>query len=816
MADYNLGTASGSIRADTSQLKQASKDIAAFVDQTRAKLNELKGTKGLSLLTAAMKTEQEQIKAATAQFVQNSQKEITALQNAAKAKSDATKLEIQQSKTRIEQMRIEANERLQMLRQQERSSRQQQQGSYRQPMTAGMPAGMPFFASFTLMPFSAMAAAAGQQQLSNSLMTGGAALGIVDTLPIIDAQFKGITQRFKEMGGVMGVLGTVVNAVVSPLGLIAAGIAAVSLVLIEINRQFEEAKQKADAYVEAQVKLNQLIAQGATETDLQAQVDEQTGTRTGLIGARNTLIGYQASIDMMRALLADSEGAMTLATPGSASYSIAQQNRAAALGGLDSMSAELASKFPETGGNLDAVSIAIGGLNVKITEFDGSILGLEAAMQSAAVQANTAAAAETARRDMLISEAETFYSTKQQAMKWTRAQRDEEYQALDDRLNYVRSHYDTASAEQQAAYDQEINNIKAAQQAIASVTQSTADLALAASRTEALAKGIRDGVEQAQQAALSLTRTLEDRAIAAFKAMEDRLTSVSREAEDYARTRMYAIIDFLKEMEKAEEDYNKRVEEIQENFDEEEADRLEDHLLEMERIRRRAQTDILNAAMRLDAIGIYEAKRRRDEDLREAEEDYQLQKDRRKEAFEEQLEDEKQQFEDLKREREAAFREQLRREDEQRSIRQSREEADWQKQLSRQAQQYALEDQRRQQDYALRVAQMMQHNQILQGVVDAGLNGIRFAWNYVLGQIQSDTIAMGAGAVAGTPDHGSPWAGWAAATPMAAGGSRSTTSVRVDSIVLGDIGDRSDDQVVQLIDRGLRSFFAGGTIAMRG
>lgn len=156
-----------------------------------------------------------------------------------------------------------------------------------------------------------------------------------------------------------------------------------------------------------------------------------------------------------------------------------------------------------------------------------------------------------------------------------------------------------------------------------------------------------------------------------------------------------------------------------------------DHLKRLEDIRLRAQNSIRSASARLDALGIYEAQKAAEEELKTENDKYSEEKRRREQDFRDQLQQiAKERAETLRagqqalrdlqqqhaRERQsaiAAFNEKLRREDQQAALERNQQQQRW-----------ALEDQQRQAQFNKAETQTIMHQENLLSITAAGMTNI--------------------------------------------------------------------------------------------
>lgn len=238
---------------------------------------------------------------------------------------------------------------------------------------------------------------------------------------------------------------------------------------------------------------------------------------------------------------------------------------------------------------------------------------------------------------------------------------------------------------------------------------------------------------------IQMTRQAEDEARAAAREMEDFFIGRTRALEDFARQQAQALEDFMLDRQERIDDFNAQVTEMEleanddrqkriDEFNKEEKRRQEDHLRSMIRAARDvddaiAARDFLAAQKALQNMRDeeedfkIETQRRREDfeaQLKDLDDNLNKQRDKRKRDFDKQLQDMQVQF-DRRRQREIAdFNLRLSREDQDRALRMAREEQDRQ-----------IRNFRQQQDFQIQLAQLMDHNRIMQEIWNGGLNILR-------------------------------------------------------------------------------------------
>jgi hypothetical protein len=376
--------------------------------------------------------------------------------------------------------------------------------------------------------------------------------------------------------------------------------------------------------------------------------------------------------------------------------------------------------------------------------------------------------------------------------------------------------------------------------------------------TEALTgsvSGLADSVDAGQ---LRLQEYQEEQA----RVDADRALDVARAEEDYSRERTDKIADHYDDLAQLDQKYFEDRQDILDDMraakDETNQERLaaldeynqeaqrasRDHQKRIQDIQRSTQTDI--AAARLDAIGVDAAQRRGEEQLREENEQYKESERQRQEEFKDTLKQiERERSSKLKagaqalRDLDAQHARERAEKERQFWLELSREQQEYQIQQQRQQQDWQIEDQRRQQHYGVVETETGTHYSTLYGMTVTGFANIRAAWDAGMSLLASVTPPSPA---VGAPTYSAPIYGGGGYRPAYAGGGippvgrdvivgergpeyvRFMQPARVYSaaetrammsrgitwhgdinpvIQLGNIGGRSDRDLIALIKRGV-------------
>lgn len=243
----------------------------------------------------------------------------------------------------------------------------------------------------------AEAARRNQQAVAGS---GRSGLEAVDRAGSVGSQILGGLGQ-GEAANISGLVGDTVGALTSlspPMLAITAVGVALAPILGQINKEWEEGKERAKAYLAAQVDLNQLIAQGATTSDIQEQIDNLNAQIEGREATKGL---YQSILDEYDAF-ADEMNRRAQDDPGFA-----------AQGGIIELverRVELERQLSEaTGGNItsiDALRANLETFDQETQKLQGDLFLAAQSLNSAGVAANDAIARAQSAVDLIRSIAE--------------------------------------------------------------------------------------------------------------------------------------------------------------------------------------------------------------------------------------------------------------------------------------------------------------------------------------------------------------------------------------------------------------------------
>lgn len=557
--------------------------------------------------------------------------------------------------------------------------------------TARGMANMPTFIQFAFMPFASLARQFGADGLSKALFTMGDVAGVVDNAQIMGQTIQRLGNRLRAGDGIMsrlantagylfgGVFGNAAGNIASvvaafaPLGLAIGGL---SLLLGELQRQFEEAKKKGEDYVAGRTSIADMIADGGTTEDVTERRGEllrRQGVRQNLI---DELLPLVEEFDRLRG---------------------AARNPAAAQR-LNEIQTAIERIFGE-GANIDSARRAIEVLRSEMGELTPEIDAANAALATNATRHNDDAAAAAASDEALDSWNEGRVQAQLRASKMTTRQLEDTIADIDAQIQAYTAGLAGATAEQAVEFNKQIALLRQIRAEYADALPT--NFAEWFKQNSAAIKKYMDEVRQ-----LTADFIREGRRIA-----EERGITSRREVEDYERQRMRTKRDFEREQQRADEEENRRV--MQKN--KESVRRAEDFAERIRKILEDLWESLFDAVADRDAEAYHRAQRAAAKQIRDAQQEQQ--KDDRRRAEDEA--DEDQYRRRARQYRLEDFRRRLQEEDEDRRIR-----------LQRLVEDNTRQDRIRREDMNYRIQQLTQQLNTETGLWQATTNVMQFYLNY--------------------------------------------------------------------------------------
>lgn len=842
----DLGTAVGRIEIRVDSLREASVVAQQVAKEINAAFSSINGNLSnvAQIARAWSQAQAAQYRAAAAEAQASAKTEVAASNERIQAIKSETQIAIQASKERIAQLRQEQQER-----------RQNQPTQPGQTGGAGQAYRFPTFIQFAAYPAGQLLSSFGQQGAATSVMTAGALAGLVDQLPLLGFQLRTLGERLTGLGGIVGTLANLGATAAGGLGATAAGLGAilavaapivivlagVAAVLGNIAAAAKEAQDQAQAYVDKQNVLNALLEKGATAEDVQTQAG---GEQRAFDSTRAALDALAPMMDIIRnaGILPQIEGAAR------------GQAGATALAGLLPGVEEVNRKINEASQGQFTTATALVAAYLKLTEQlqdnNVAVTNTAAAAGNSEIAQNTLNAAFNEQAKAAVEAADT----QRQLARMSVEQLQQRLANGQAEIAVIEQQGALATGKQYDIFMARLEQLDAEKALIEQLLPSARQAELTDFITKAQAA--RDTFD------LQGGRTAEDRQIAAGDTALDRGTQAQRRAQDALIQRAQANEDFQRSALRSAEDYYDTRAKQERDYQQDALERQQDLQDKLAQIISDSRIKILEAAARLDARGVFEEQRRRDQQIADTREDAQKEQSQRAQAFAQQLADQREQYEKQRQRAEEDFALRIRREDAQRVLQAQRQVQDDALQDERQRRSYALQDQRRLEDFARQIVSLASHYVSLSNIQNAYQSIMQQSWGSFLANMAAQVNPMnlrggyggggstysgsggggggtsginaslqgfnyGAGAFPSSFNSGVPFfdEGGVNLKPglffstvpemhiplskMASGGG-GASMVHIDNVVLGDIGNRSDTDVIALIDRGFRTFFERG------
>lgn len=724
-----LGEARGSIVIDYRSVEQAAKAVEQLAARMTAVMQNIgKGGGGASAGFQAVA--QQAAKAAdsmTMDFIDASKTIAQNVQNATKSVAEGINNAVTNARQSLGQLKQEAERVDNVLPFDDFKHRDSGGGGGGGQRNRNQPPGVssrttPAFLQFALFPFASLAMGTGATGVGQGLMTAAAVAGVTENLATLRQQLVQTAVNLQQAGGVLGQFATKVGSVFgasgtfgNAIGTLAAvaipatlAIVAIGAAITDFQKRVQAAEDAVRGAFQRRVAVADMVSSGMTT----AEADQEwVRRRESVENQQNELRLLQGFVDRY----VEVAGVITweeLLDPQSYGHTIDRINEdlSAATGGAYTDVRSLANVLPELKKNAADAQIDLNELGRAI--FNGAF----AANDAAAEEAEAASLTSLAAKARIQAEVAATNMTVQSAR--------ERQREIAAERSAISRNYQFLTDEEKKLADQRVIALDAERDVIAAGMPQI----LWRDFVTNFQQGFQQLMEMAANFGLQITRINEDRQIAAAQQFEDYGIRGSREADDFARRRGQQIEDFNRELARFDEDYREQQQEAQEDFHEDQLEREQDYQDRLAKIIADARVTILESAARLDARGVYEAQRRRNQQLAETTKEYEEEKRQREENFREELEDQREQYERQRAERIKDFQRSLAREDQERAIRSQRELDDYNRQIQRQAAAYALQDARRQEDYNLQVQRLLGHNTTMQGIIGTGLNVVELLY----------------------------------------------------------------------------------------
>ena len=633
---------------------------------------------------------------------------------------------------------------------------------------------IPTFAQFGLFPFAGLAGTFGATGLQQGILGASSALGVAELGSFRNAIVR-LADQLRGLGGVFGSLANLgaraagalgassgglvaslasIGTVVAPILAAIGGIALLSSAIADFNERVQE-------ITDSIIEFNQQRAEGLTTSELRRETDQLRREQEGLVGDR----------DALTRLLAEFRASIPQGFEGGA-------ERLAREAPFNERLSQL------TGGALTNIGdlgtqLAIGGvINNLQTEIDN--LGVSIATNTTRIEGGSLAANDAAEAARNLAEAQL--EAAESARGLTNAQIDDKIGELENRFQSILAVLNGGipiSEEYQQELRGELDEINRIQNALRGMKSPMRDFSVFINgiieelpdflkqRNQLIEdRNLRQGRE-AEDLELQTAREAEDTQRQRLRQIEDFGKQLQQEDADRARQRGQQIEDFERSLAEMEAESRDRVLELTEDYNEDREDAEAEHQRRLAQIAREGRIAVLEAASRLDARGVIETQRRVREQLRQEQENFDDQEERRQEAFEEALEELDDNLAEQQARRRADFERQLARQDQEFAITRQRRVDEFFRNLQREDQERQIRAQREEQDRQIRaqreredfnrqLTDLLAHYANLNQATNAFYSFFRQGWqNFLNGlmptaQTQTQTNTGGTGVFGGS------------------------------------------------------------------
>lgn len=539
----------------------------------------------------------------------------------------------------------------------------------------------PLFLQFALFPAAGLAQRLGAQGLASALFTTSDVLGIADNALIIRENIGALATRLRAAGGPIGQIATLAGNLAAPLGATAAGFASTLAVVAPLGialvgltalisgltNQAEERRKRIEAFAQGELTTAELIASGITQDDVRRE-----------IGGQQDLLAAQQS---RRAGFSDAENVLTLLRDDIMGLAEQYPTIGARAEQLQSMGTDFLYSFEaaveeylrtlDLPPGVESIGELIGALELMDNQIDAtedSIVKWTGLLSDPGVMLNTQRANEIAALELQVENT-------QNAIEWERQlaelRKSGTAQAVQDLIDSEEERLETALALIEPMGDladldsQYRDEHIATQKAVVDATHKLADLRNILTEItikERLAEGFK-ALFDAGREAVELFRERQEDIAKINEKFQERQQKLY---DDYNEATMIAQENYNFDLEKLARDHQARLEEdmidaqdkerdLREKIQEDtEKDRLE-HERRLAKIEREFQLARENAIGGRDALAAYLAKQKRDEEIRDENERYNILLQTRQKDLDKQLEQLKKNLDDQRRQRERDY-----------------------------------------------------------------------------------------------------------------------------------------------------------------
>lgn len=536
----------------------------------------------------------------------------------------------------------------------------------------------PLFLQFALFPAAGLAQRLGAQGLASALFTTSDVLGIADNALIIRENIGALATRLRAAGGPIGQIATLAGNLAAPLGATAAGFAStlavvaplgialigLTALISKLAADAEERRKRIEAFAQGELTTAELIASGITQDDVRREISDSETVLERLQQRREGMSEGETVINLLR----DDIGELRRQFPQIGARALELEEL-----GLDGYQAAVEEflrtlDLPVGVNSIGELVSALELMDKQIEETQQGIVKSTELLDDPAVILNTERQREVSSLQRLAESTQATLELEQELAELRQSGTSTNVQSMieseENRLAILQSQIPTT--QRLAEIDEEYRGqLVALQNEIDSVITRIKGLQGVLPEL-AIRERLAEGFDALMEAGRGVADAYRERQEDIAKINEKFQERQQKLYDDYNEATMIAQENYNFDLEKLARDHQARLEEdmidaqdkerdlrdkIQEDT---EKDRLE-HERRLAKIEREFQLARENAIGGRDALAAYLAKQKRDEEIRDENERYNILLQTRQKDLDKQLEQLKKNLDDQRRQRERDY-----------------------------------------------------------------------------------------------------------------------------------------------------------------
>lgn len=536
----------------------------------------------------------------------------------------------------------------------------------------------PLFLQFALFPAAGLAQRLGAQGLASALFTTSDVLGIADNALIIRENIGALAVRLRAAGGPIGQIATLAGNLAAPLGATAAGFAStlavvaplgialvgLTALISKLAADAEERRKRIEAFAQGELTTAELIASGITQDDVRREISNSETVLERLQQRREGMSEGETVINLLR----DDIGELRRQFPQIGARALELEEL-----GLDGYQAAVEEflrtlDLPVGVNSIGELISALELMDKQIEETQQGIVKSTELLDDPAVILNTERQREVNSLQRLAESTQAALELEQELAELRQSGTSTNVQSMieseENRLAILQSQIPTT--QRLAEIDEEYRGqLVALQNEIDSVITRIKGLQGVLPEL-AIRERLAEGFDALMEAGRGVADAYRERQEDIAKINEKFQERQQKLYDDYSEATMIAQENYNFDLEKLARDHQARLEEdmidaqdkerdLREKIQEDtEKDRLE-HERRLAKIEREFQLARENAIGGRDALAAYLAKQKRDEEIRDENERYNILLQTRQKDLDKQLEQLKKNLDDQRRQRERDY-----------------------------------------------------------------------------------------------------------------------------------------------------------------